>query len=295
MKIITFMFQNKEKAGFLHGDTVTEVLELDGTPISSVLDLIDVAGGDTMSGMDLKKLANCKTGDAFSVEEVAFLAPIPWPRRNLFCLGMNYADHAKEVSFTDKEEKPEVPKFPVYFSKLAFPASPDQSQLLYQEELTKMLDYEVELAVIIGRDGKDIPLAEAMDYVFGYTIANDVSARNLQGKHGQWFKGKSVDGYAPMGPYILTADEMGDPSDLQLQCYVNDELRQNANTRDMVFTIAEVISDLSKGLTLRKGDIILTGTPAGVGLGFKPYRFLNPGDVVRCKIDKLGELTTYIV
>ena len=157
-----------------------------------------------------------------------------------------------------------------------------------------MVDYEVELAVIIGKEGKDIKEDEALNYVFGYTIANDISARNLQGKHGQWFKGKSVDNYAPLGPYILTADELENPSGLQLKCYVNDELRQNANTKDLVFSIPRVISDLSRGLTLRRGDVILTGTPSGVGLGFKPYKFVKSGDVIRCEIDKLGSLTTYI-
>jgi len=209
-------------------------------------------------------------------------------------MSANSPNHAKEVAFTEKEKKPDVPKFPVYFSKIAYPALEDKGIIEYKEELSKMLDYEVELAVIIGREGKDIKEDEALDYVFGYTVANDISARNLQGKHGQWFKGKSVDNFAPMGPYVMTADELSDPSNLQLKCYVNEDLRQNANTKDLVFSIPYVISDLSRGLTLRKGDIILTGTPSGVGLGFKPYKFLNPGDVVRCEIEKLGILTTYI-
>ncbi len=288
MKLITFISGNEEKIGLLTGNQVEEI---EDKSLGSMLDLIDQIADETV---DFARIDSFKKGRKYALDEVELLAPIPYPRRNLFCLGMNYADHAKEVSFTETEKKPDVPKFPVYFSKLAYPASPDKSEILYDEELTKMLDYEVELAVIIGKEGKDIPKEEALSYVFGYTIANDISARNLQGKHGQWFKGKSVDGYAPMGPYILTADEMGDPGNLQLTCYVNEERRQNANTKDMVFDIAEVISDLSRGLTLRKGDIILTGTPAGVGLGFSPYKFVHPGDVVKCEIDKLGVLTTYI-
>lgn len=288
MKLITFISGNEEKIGLLTGNQVEEI---EDKSLGSMLDLIDQIADETV---DFARIDSFKKGRKYALDEVELLAPIPYPRRNLFCLGMNYADHAKEVSFTEAEKKPDVPKFPVYFSKLAYPASPDKSEILYDEELTKMLDYEVELAVIIGKEGKDIPKEEALSYVFGYTIANDISARNLQGKHGQWFKGKSVDGYAPMGPYILTADEMGDPGNLQLTCYVNEERRQNANTKDMVFDIAEVISDLSRGLTLRKGDIILTGTPAGVGLGFSPYKFVHPGDVVKCEIDKLGVLTTYI-
>lgn len=293
MKLVTFYADNKEKTGILNENTVTEIISADGENINSMLDLIDVAG-NRETGINFSVIDESRKGNKYLLSEVKIMAPIRYPRRNVFCLGMNYADHAKEVAFTEADKKPNVPKFPVYFSKLAYPALEDEGTIHYNEELTKMLDYEVELAVIIGKEGRDIKEEDALDYVFGYTIANDISARNLQGKHGQWFKGKSVDNYAPMGPYILTADELRDPSDLQLKCFVNDELRQNANTKDLVFSIPLVISDLSRGLTLRKGDIILSGTPSGVGLGFSPYKFLNPGDAVRCEIDKLGTLTTYI-
>lgn len=291
MKLVTFLLDGKEKVGLLEDDKVTEILSLENTIIASLGDIINIVGKETI---DFPAILNSKKGESYPLDNVKILAPIRYPLRNIFCLGMNYEDHVKEVSFTDKDKKTEPPKFPVYFSKVAYPALEDKGLIKYNEELTKMLDYEVELAVIIGKEGKDIKEDEAMDYIFGYTISNDISARNLQGKHGQWFKGKSVDDYAPMGPYILTADELEDPSNLQLKSYVNGELRQNANTKNLVFTIPHIISDLSRGLTLRRGDIILTGTPSGVGLGFKPYKFLNPGDVVKCEIDKLGTLTTYI-
>lgn len=293
MKLVTFLVDGKEKVGLLEDETVIEILSFEEKNVENILDVIDIAG-ETENKINFSMIDNSQKGKTFSLEEVKILAPIRYPRRNIFCLGMNYEDHVKEVSFTDKDKKTEAPKFPVYFSKVAYPALEDKGVIKYNEELTKMLDYEVELAVIIGKEGKDIKEEEALEYIFGYTIANDISARNLQGKHGQWFKGKSVDDYSPMGPFILTADEMEDPLNLQLKCYVNDELRQNANTNDLVFSIAHVISDLSRGLTLRRGDIILTGTPSGVGLGFKPYKFLNPGDIVRCEIEKLGSLTTYI-
>jgi len=293
MKLVTFLADGKEKTGIFEGDRVIEVISSQGKSLNNMLDLID-ATGEIKNSINFSLIKDFEKGKEYNIDDIKFLAPVRYPRRNFFCLGMNYADHAKEVAFTETEKKPEVPKFPVYFSKLAYPALEDKGIIPYDEELTKMVDYEVELAVIIGKEGKDIKEDEALDYVFGYTIANDISARNLQGKHGQWFKGKSVDNYAPLGPYILTADELENPSGLQLKCYVNEELRQNANTKDLVFSIPRVISDLSRGLTLRRGDVILTGTPSGVGLGFKPYKFLNSGDVIRCEIDKLGTLTTYI-
>ncbi|NCC81199.1 MAG: hydrolase [Clostridia bacterium] len=293
MKLVTFQTEGKEKTGILEGDRVIEIISSQGKSLNNMLDLID-AVGEKDNIINFPLIQDLDQGKIYEINDVKILAPVRYPRRNFFCLGMNYADHAKEVAFTETEKKPEVPKFPVYFSKLAYPALEDKGIIPYDEELTKMVDYEVELAVIIGKEGKDIKEDEALNYVFGYTIANDISARNLQGKHGQWFKGKSVDNYAPLGPYILTADELENPSGLQLKCYVNDELRQNANTKDLVFSIPRVISDLSRGLTLRRGDVILTGTPSGVGLGFKPYKFVKSGDVIRCEIDKLGSLTTYI-
>lgn len=293
MKLVTFLLEDKERVGLLDNDIVSEIISIEGKNISEMLDIIDIA--DTVKKKTtISFIQSGQLGKSFSIEDVKILAPIRYPRRNIFCMGMNYEDHVKEVSFTDKDKKTEAPKFPVYFSKVAYPALEDKGVIKYNEELTKMLDYEVELAIIIGKEGKDIKEEEALEYIFGYTISNDISARNLQGKHGQWFKGKSVDDYAPMGPYILTADELEYPLDLQLKCYVNEELRQNANTKELVFSIPHIISDLSRGLTLRRGDIILTGTPSGVGLGFKPYKFLNPGDTVRCEIEKLGSLTTYI-
>lgn len=293
MKLVTFQTEGKEKTGILEGDRVIEIISSQGKSLNNMLDLID-AVGEKDNIINFSSIQDLDQGKIYEINDVKILAPVRYPRRNFFCLGMNYADHAKEVAFTETEKKPEVPKFPVYFSKIAYPALEDKGIIPYDEELTKMVDYEVELAVIIGKEGKDIKEDEALNYVFGYTIANDISARNLQGKHGQWFKGKSVDNYAPLGPYILTADELENPSGLQLKCYVNDELRQNANTKDLVFSIPRVISDLSRGLTLRRGDVILTGTPSGVGLGFKPYKFVKSGDVIRCEIDKLGSLTTYI-
>lgn len=291
MKLVTFFLAEEYKTGILEAGKIREIKNKDGSQLQ-MLDLIDLASPSGQTP-DFSLIETLAQGQEFDLDEVKIMAPIRYPRRNLFCLGLNYVDHAKEVSFKEGKE-PELPKFPIYFSKIAWPALEDDGSIDYDSTITEMLDYEVELAVIIGREGKNISKEDALNYVFGYTIANDISARNVQRKHGQWFKGKSLDGYAPMGPYILTADQLKDPDNLNLKCYVNEEARQDSNTNQMIFSLAEVISDLSKGLTLQRGDIILTGTPAGVGLGFKPYKFLNPGDTVRCEIEGLGSLITYI-
>lgn len=291
MKLITFLVGEEYKIGILQENKIKEIRGHDGSQLD-MLDLIDLLERPDQAP-DFSLLAKLPSGEDYQLGQVKIMAPIRYPRRNLFCMGLNYIDHAKEVSFKDNEE-PELPRFPIYFSKLAWPALEDEGIIKYDENITKMLDYEVELAVIIGREGKNIKKEEALDYVFGYTISNDISARNVQRKHGQWFRGKSIDDYSPLGPYILTADQLEDPNNLQLKAFVNDELRQDSNTSQMIFPIDHIISDLSQGLTLQRGDIILTGTPAGVGLGFKPYKFLNPGDVVRCEIEGLASLTTYI-
>lgn len=225
--------------------------------------------------------------------EVKLTAPIPNPRRNVFCLGKNYADHALEVkSLPGGEAK--IPDYPIYFTKLTDPAIGPMDKVIIPKDITNKLDYEVELAVIIGKDGKNIPAEEVEDYIFGYTISNDISARDIQTKHIQWFKGKSFDTFMPMGPYILDIDEIKFPVELDISCSVNGELRQHSNTKNLIFDIPYIISDLSNGLTLKAGDIILTGTPAGVGMGFSTPKFLKSGDVVKCSIEKLGELINII-
>jgi 2-keto-4-pentenoate hydratase/2-oxohepta-3-ene-1,7-dioic acid hydratase in catechol pathway len=227
------------------------------------------------------------------------LAPIPTPRRNIFCVGKNYHEHAAEFAqsgFDTSAAKGETaPAFPVIFTKAPSTVVADGDPVQRFAHVTEQLDYEAELAVIIGRPGRGISKTEALSHVWGYTIVNDVTARDLQQKHRQWFLGKSMDSFCPMGPWIVTADEVGDSATLGVQCWVNGELRQNANTRDLIFDIPTIIATLSAGMTLIAGDIIATGTPAGVGIGFKPPRFLNPGDTMKIAIDKLGALTNTVV
>lgn len=226
---------------------------------------------------------------AISLSELTLLAPIPRPARNLVCLGKNYQAHAEELKgnlFADP-----LPPYPIYFTKPDHTVIGTGANILLHEEATSKLDYEIELALIIGKTGINIPKEKAQEYIFGYTIGNDVSARELQRRHGQWFKGKSLTTHCPMGPWIVHKTMISFPPALDLKCYVNDELRQVGNSADLLFDIPTIISDLSKGYELRAGDIILTGTPSGVGLGFDPPKFLKDGDIVRCEIQGIGSIT----
>ena len=229
----------------------------------------------------------------YALDEVMLLAPIPRPNRNIFCIGKNYRDHVNEVSFSLPEgagkDNP-VPENPVVFTKATSSVIGPGAEIPSWLDTTDSTDYEGELAVVIGKGGRGIDEAEAMDHVFGYTIINDVTARRMQKKHGQWFLGKSLDGFCPMGPAIVTADEIPDVADLRVQTWVNEELRQNGSVADLIFDIPVLIATLSQGMTLEPGDIIATGTPAGVGMGFDPHRFLQPGDDVTITIEPIGTL-----
>ncbi|KIL47371.1 fumarylacetoacetate hydrolase family protein [Jeotgalibacillus campisalis] len=216
-------------------------------------------------------------------------APVPRTPKNVICIGKNYRDHVLEVG----SEK-EIPSDLVVFTKASTSITGDNSIIPSYEELTGELDYEGELAVVIGKKGKNIPKQMAYDYVFGYTIINDVTARDLQSRHRQFYLGKSLDQTCPMGPYLVSKDEIPSPDQLSIVTKVNDEIRQDGNTRDMIFPIEEIISTLSKGMTLEPGDVIATGTPAGVGKGFTPPKYLKQGDQVKVSIQGIGTLTNEI-
>jgi 2-keto-4-pentenoate hydratase/2-oxohepta-3-ene-1,7-dioic acid hydratase in catechol pathway len=215
------------------------------------------------------------------------------PRRNVFCVGKNYHEHAAEFArsgFDTSAAKGETaPAAPVVFTKAPSTVVGNGDEVLAFTELTRQLDYEAELAVVIGKPGRGIRAEDAWGHVWGYTIVNDVTARDLQQKHRQWFIGKSMDTFCPMGPWIVTADEL-DATSLPVKCWINDELRQDANTRDLIFDIPTIIATLSAGMPLQPGDVIATGTPAGVGIGFSPPRFLVPGDRMRIEIGGIGVL-----
>lgn len=234
-------------------------------------------------------------GPSLPLDPSVLMAPIPEPRRNIFCLGWNYADHSKEAAhLRGKETK--LPERPVFFTKLTTTANGAYSDVLVDPKVSEQNDWEVELGVVIGKGGKDIARSEAMAHIFGYLVINDVSARDVQTAHGkQFFKGKSLDGYCPMGPWIVTADEVPDPHALDLRCRVNGVTKQEGNTRDLIFDIPAIIEWLSLGLTLLPGDIIATGTPSGVGFARTPPEYLQPGDVVECEVEGLGCLRNRIV
>jgi 2-keto-4-pentenoate hydratase/2-oxohepta-3-ene-1,7-dioic acid hydratase in catechol pathway len=211
-------------------------------------------------------------------------APIPRPARNVFCLGRNYKEHAAERGA-------EAPPHPVYFTKAPETVVAPGAKVIHHAA-TQELDYEVELTVIIGTGGRDVPRERALQHVFGYTVVNDVTARDLQKRHGQWFKGKSMDTFCPMGPVLVTADEIPDPQNLAMWLEVNGHRYQTGNTKTMIFGVATLVSYLSRFMTLEPGDCITTGTPPGVGMGVKPNPvFLKPGDVMRLGIEGLGVQT----
>ena len=235
-----------------------------------------------------------KKGTRHALDAIRWHAPIPRPTKNIFCLGLNYASHAKE-SAQARGRDPKIPDTPVFFTKAPTTVSGPFEDIRWDRSLTQQVDWEVELAVIIGTTGRDIQRTRALEHVFGYTAINDLTARDLQQRHMQWFKGKSLDGFCPMGPVVVTADEFGDPQAKQVSLRVNGVVKQHANTRDMIFPVATTIEALSRGLTLEAGDIISTGTPEGVGMGRTPQEFLQDGDVVETEVEGIGTMRNTLV
>lgn len=233
------------------------------------------------------------TGPEVAISSVVLLAPIPRPRKNVFCVGWNYLEHFEE----GKKARPhvqEMPAHPTFFTKAPTAVNGPFDPIPYHGHVSEKLDWEVELGVIIGPGGKDISEADAMQHVFGYTVINDVSWRDIQRRHGQqWFKGKSLDGTCPMGPWIVTADEL-DPSNLKVECRVNGVAKQSATTAQMYFKIPRILAELSQGLTLEPGDVIASGTPSGVGHARTPPEFMKPGDVMETEIQGIGTIRNTI-
>lgn len=252
-----------------------------------------IAGGDGALEALRELVCTAEAGthsDALVAAETPLLAPIPRPRKNVFCVGRNYAEHIAEGARAQKT-RIDVTEYPVFFTKPPTAIVAPGGDILLFPEVSEAIDYEVELAVVIGRPGRNISRADAMDHVFGYTILNDITARDIQRRHGgQYFKGKGLDGSCPVGPWIVTADAVSDPHALSISTKVNGELRQNGNTADMIFDIPTLISSVSEGLTLEPGDMIATGTPSGVGYAMDPPCFLKDGDRVVCDISEIGTL-----
>lgn len=280
----------------LAGHAVPALVDTAGQRFWPVPELVPGFSGDLVDligGFDHFKNQLVAKGEGRSLAAAKVLAPVARPRRNIFCVGKNYAEHAAEFSKSGFDSSAKVgeiaPEAPVVFTKAFNTVIGPGDTIAPHKALVKQLDYEAELAIVIGKGGIGISKADALKHVFGYTVVNDVTARDLQKLHRQWFLGKSLDGFCPMGPYIVTADEL-DAAQLDVKCWVNGELRQNANTTDLIFDIPTLIETISAGIELMPGDVIATGTPAGVGIGFNPPKFLQSGDVVRIEIQHIGVL-----
>lgn len=277
--------------GNAEGNAVKSIGEL-GLAYTSMNDLIDHA---TEAEWETLRQAAAAEGENFTpLSEVVLCAPIPVPKQDMICLGINYMEHAVESARFKAEAFGGERPFAVYFSKRVGEAVADGGVIPAYEGLVDSLDYEAEFAVIIGKDAKNVAEEDVYDYLLGYTIINDVSARNLQTRHKQWYFGKGLDGFTPMGPCIVTKDEFAWPPHVPVRSYVNGELRQNGNTSQLIFDITHVVSELSQGMTLKAGTIIATGTPAGVGMGFVPPNFLKKGDEVICEIPGIGRITNVV-
>ncbi len=287
-KLVTFSDSKGARLGAVldNGD----VLDLAAT--SGPADMLSlIAGGPAALTAARAKIAAATAG--LPAASVKLLAPIPRPARNVFCVGRNYMDHVAEGDRTRGITNSELPKFPQFFTKAPETVIGPDEWTHDHAAVTKWLDYEVELTLIIGTAGSNIALDDAMKHVWGYTIANDVTGRDLQRRYGQWFKGKSLDRSCPLGPWIVPADEL-DGLATGVRCFVNGEKRQDSHTSKMIFNIKQIIEQLSIGFTLVPGDIIMTGTPEGVGYAMVPPKTLVAGDVIRCEVDGIGSLTTTV-
>ena len=287
MKIAAYIDQGRPGVGLVSSDLQTiQPLQIpDADKARGALPIVELLA----EGKPLPA-----TGASIALASVRLTAPVPRPRRNIFCVGKNYHAHAREFAKSgfDSSAKAggDVPSVPIYFTKVPESVIGPNESIVIVPEVSTAIDYEAELTVVIGKGGRNIPRSQALDHVFGYTIVNDVTARDWQSRHMQWILGKSFDTFCPMGPWLVSADEC-DGTKTNVRCYVNGEERQNASTTDLIFNIPTLISTISAGITLYPGDIIATGTPAGVGIGFDPPKFLRRGDRVRIQIEGIGTLS----
>ena len=294
MQIATCSYNDQIHLAVVRDESVLLVTASKQWPddISSMLQLID-AGEKSLQQLQ-NIIADSPSTDWIPLEKVSLLSPIPRPRQNIMCLGWNYIEHVEETS-GKALEAPKLPKYPIVFTKAANSMNGPFADIPVDLDVSNKMDWEVELAVIIGKTGKGIAKKDALAHVFGYSIINDISARDIQKRHKQFFVGKSFTGACPMGPWIVTADEIPDPQNLDLKSWVNQDLKQDSNTQYQIFDVATVIETLSKGMTLEAGDIIATGTPSGVGYVRNPPEYLMPGDLVECEIEGIGKISNPIV
>ena len=300
MKLLTYKIKDsdEQRLGFIHNNQVIDMEdfgEISNFPLpSSMLELIDM-------GFELIEELNdmlAETEPAFfeeigyEMDEVTFLAPIPKPRKNIIGIGLNYTEHVAESART-LDTTGKLPQKPIIFSKPPTTVTATNTDIIKNTQLTSQLDWEVELAVVIGKKGKYVPKADAMEYVFGYTVINDISARDCR-REGQWIVSKGQDTFAPMGPILVTKDEIENPHNLNLSLTVNGVEKQNSNTKFLLFNINDLIEDLSTVFTLEPGDVIATGTPSGVGAGRDPQEWLHDGDVIEATVAGIGTLVNTV-
>jgi 2-keto-4-pentenoate hydratase/2-oxohepta-3-ene-1,7-dioic acid hydratase in catechol pathway len=285
LKLVTYQYENIVRPGVVRGERVTDISSL----VPDILTLID-QGADGITAVD-SLLQRVRGGPLLA--DVRLLAPIPVPRRNIMCLGLNYSEHAAE-SYTAQGKAVSLPEVPIVFTKATTSVTGPYDPIPFEAAVSDKLDWEAELGVIIGRAGKNISESEALDYVYGYTVINDISARDLQRQGKQFFKGKSLDGSCPMGPWIVTTADLPDPHLLRINCRVNGEIKQDSNTDKMIFNIPATVAYLSRGMTLLPGDIISTGTPSGVGFARTPPEYLQPGDEVACEVEQIGTIRNVV-
>ena len=283
MKLVTYELNGAVKVGAVRDDSVVD--------LSAVAP--DMLGLIAQGTARAEEALAAETAVSTPLSQLRLLAPIPNPRRNVMCLGLNYAEHAIE-SYAAKGQRASLPTTPIVFTKATTAVSGPYDPIPFDTAVSSEIDWEVELAIIIGKQGKNIPVEAALDYVFGYTVLNDISARDLQMNGKQYFKGKSLDGACPTGPWIVTPDELPTPQNLRVTCRVNGVTKQDGNTRFMIFDISAIIAYLSQGMTLLPGDIIATGTPQGVGFARTPPEFLRPGDVLESEVEGIGVIRNVV-
>lgn len=294
MRLVTYQLLSTSelKTGILISkDQVLDIVAETGArgSVPHVATMLDIIRGGEPTMALLREIVAAPKTDPILLNKALLKAPIPRPSKNIFCVGWNYLDHFQEGGNMLKDDR-ELPQYPVFFSKTPTSVNGPYDVIPFDSTLSTQLDWEVELGVIIGTDGKNIAEANAMQHIFGYTIVNDVTWRDVQRRHGgQWMKGKSLDGTCPMGPCIVTVDEI-DPTNLNIECSVSGVVKQQSNTRHLYFNIPRLIHDLSEGMTLEAGDIISTGTPEGVGFARTPPEWMKPGDLMETTIEGIGTM-----
>lgn len=286
MKLLTYQHADRAALGLVRDNVIVDLSAV----APDMLTLIERGPAALARVREIAAVAS----DTTPLEGARLLAPIPTPRRNVMCLGKNYAEHARESQEARGDQVAAI-EYPVVFTKATTSVNGPFDDVPVDDAVSMEMDYEAELAFIIGRPARHVGRDEALDYVFGYTVLNDVTARDIQNRHKQFFLGKSLDGCCPIGPWIVTADEITDPHALRITCHVNGELRQDSAGERMTFDVPAILSTLSRTMTLLPGDIIATGTPSGVGFARKPPVFLRPGDVVECAIEGIGVIRNRVV